>query len=289
MTRSRLHRTLRWSYVALGFVLLTSLAAKLAHYLPGVAGTPFERFATDLYDYMKDMALVFITVVATVLAGLYQRRQSFIAALKEEWREIVDAKSRLYAYTRLSHPTEFDYVEAFTAISAAIDNMRTVYGNVGETDGAIGLYPFAPLHDMRRALQSLDPSRHGERTDEQKKLARDAMLQSFYALRETFLEELDLEPPDRPLLAWGGRRHKKPGAPDWVRKLETAERIETDAASPPDPRLDRFLRQLYEREQTNAKPWYAPGRAAGRPSASDAPSNGAPLAADPDAREPPLT
>jgi hypothetical protein len=255
MTRSKLKNTLRWSYLALGFVLLVSLVAKLAPYIPGIAGTATQAVAADVYEYLKDMALVFITVVATVLAGIYQRRQSFISALKEEWREIVDAKSKLYGYTRLNHPTEFDYVEAFTAISATLDNMRTVYANVGETERLIGLYPFSPLHDMRRALQTLDPSKNAAVTEEQRKLARDAILQSFYALRETFLEELELEPPDRPLLAWGSRRHKQSGAPDWAVDAEAAERIETDAASPPDPRIDAFLRELYAKEHTTEKPW----------------------------------
>jgi len=269
MTRSKLRSMLRWSYVTLGFVLLLSLAAKLAPYVPGIAGTPVQAFAADLYEYLKDMALVFITVVATVLAGIYQRRQSFISALKEEWREIVDAKSKLYAYTRLNHPTEFDYVEAFTAISATLDNMRTVYANVGETETLIGIYPFAPLHDMRRALQTLDPTKNAAVTDGQRKLARDAILQSFYALRETFLEELDLEPPDRPVLTWGSRRHKATGAPDWARAHQNAERAQTDAASPPDPRIDTFLRELYEKEHTTEKPWrnLANGPLAGRPRA----------------------
>ena len=122
------------------------------------------------------------------------------AALKEEWREIVEAKSALFAYTQLEQPTRQDYLKAFLAISETLDNMRTVYANVGETDELIGLYPFAPLHDMRRALQSLDPAKNATASADDRKLARDAILQSFYALRECFLEELDLEPPDRPLL-----------------------------------------------------------------------------------------
>jgi len=241
--------------VALAGVLLVSLVAKLAPYIPGFAGGASEALAADLYEYLKDMALVFVTVVATALAGIYQRRQSFISALKEEWREIVEAKSRLYAYTRMSHPSEFDYIEAFTFISATIDNMRTVYANVGETESLIGLYPFSPLHDMRRALQTLDPSKNKAVTEEQRKLARDGILQSFYALRETFLEELDLEPPDRPILTWGSRRHKQTGAPDWARTVQHAERALTDAASPPDPRIDAFLRELYEKEHSTEKPW----------------------------------
>lgn len=285
MTRSKLRSTLRRSYVALGLVLLVSLVAKLAPYIPGVAGTPLGAFAADLYEYLKDMALVFITVVATVLAGIYQRRQSFISALKEEWREIVDAKSKLYAYTRLNHPTDFDYVEAFTAISATLDNMRTVYSNIGETERLIGIYPFAPLHDMRRALQTLDPTKDedGLVTDEQRRLARDAIIQSFYALRETFLEELELEPPDRPVLIWGSRRHKVTGAPDWARDQQNAERAETDTASPPDARIETFLRELYEKEHTTEKPWR---NLANGPLADRTPQNAPRAAGEPD---PPLT
>ncbi|MGE0765331.1 MAG: hypothetical protein AB7L90_02605 [Hyphomicrobiaceae bacterium] len=280
MTRSKLTRTLRWSYLALGFVLSISLLAKLAPYIPGIAGSPAQAVAADIYDYLKDMALVFITVVATVLAGIYQRRQSFLSALKDEWREIVDAKSKLYAYTRLHHPTEFDYVEAFTAISATLDNMRTVYANVGETESLIGIYPFAPLHDMRRALQTLDPSKETTFNDEQRKLARDGILQSFYALRETFLEELELEPPDRPLLMWGSRRHKRTGATDWAREAQFAERSRTDAVSPPDMRIDGFLRQLYEKEHTTEKPWR---------NLADGPLRGSKPAREGGEADPPLT
>ena len=259
MTRSRLRRTLRWSYVALALVLAVSLVTKLAEHIPGLAGTPSEKLAKDIYEYLKDMALVFVTVVATFLAGVYQRRQGFIAALKEEWREIVAAKSALFAYTQLEQPTRREYLEAFLAISETLDNMRTVYANVGETDELIGLYPFAPLHDMRRALQALDPAK-GEAlpSADDRRLARDAILQSFYALRECFLEELDLEPPDRALLTWGGRRVKSSGAPDWARERQDAERHLLDAAAPPDPRLAAFLEALYDKEHATAKPWRKP-------------------------------
>ncbi|MDX2158290.1 MAG: hypothetical protein SFW09_17460 [Hyphomicrobiaceae bacterium] len=255
MTRSTLRRTLGWSYVILLLVLAVSLTAKLAEHIPGLAGSPWEKLAKDIYEYLKDMALVLVTVVATYLAGVYQKRQSFLSALKEEWHDIVKAKSALFVYTQLDQPTRDDYLRAFLAISETLDNMRTVYRNVGETDALIGIYPFAPLHDMRRALQSLDPAKGKAFTAEDRKLARDAILQSFYALRESFLEELDLEAPDRPLLAWGGRRRKKSGAPEDALTTQRAERAATDAATPPDPRIDPFLQALYEKEHLTEKPW----------------------------------
>ena len=106
-----------------------------------------------------------------------------------------------------------DYLAAYYKVSETIDTMRIVYRNTGETDGLVGLYPYAPLHDMRRALQTLDPriaTGSDDRTE--KALVRDAILQSFSALRETFLEELDLEEPQHPLLISERRRLKIPGA-----------------------------------------------------------------------------
>ena len=255
MTRSTLRRTLVRIYWVLGLVLAVSLVTKLAEHVPGLAGSPAEKLAKDVYEYLKDMALVLVTVVAAVLASVFQRRQSFVAALKEEWRDILKAKSALYAYTQLDRPTLEQYLEAFCILSETIDNMRTVYRNVGETETLVGLYPYAPLHDMRRALQTLEPRKNAEPTAEQRKLARDAVLQAFYALRERFLEELEAEAPDSPLLIFGGRRLKRSGSPDWALAALAAQRAEHDRLAPAEPHIHSFLADLYDREHATAKPW----------------------------------
>ena len=100
MTRSSLRRTLGRAYWILGLVLAISLTAKLANHIPGLAGSPAERVLASLYDYLKDMALVLVTVVAAYLANVFQKRAIFLNALKEEWRNIVKAKSALYTFTR---------------------------------------------------------------------------------------------------------------------------------------------------------------------------------------------
>lgn len=266
MTRSSLRRTLGRAYWILGFVLVISLVAKLANHIPGLAYSPVERVLASLYDYLKDMALVLVTVVAAFLANVFQRRALFLNALKEEWRNIVKAKSALFAYTQREAPSREEYFEAFCAISESLDNMRAVYANVGETKSQIGLYPYAPLHDMRRALQAIEPETGRTITAEDRKLARDAILQAFYALRETFLEELDLEAPENPLLIQNGRRMKKPGAPGWAKRRQTSQHRIQDRAAPADPRITEFLTALYDKEQTTAKPWReVPSKAAAAP------------------------
>ena len=128
--------------------------------------------------------------------------------------------------------------------------MRSVYQNVGETSDLIGLYPYAPLHDMRRALQTLDPRKAARSRRRARNLARDAILQSFYALRETFLEELDLEEPDHPLLISGGRRAKMSGSTGGrAPRPGRASGAPGSQDQSPDPRIDEMLAELYDKEQ----------------------------------------
>jgi hypothetical protein len=250
MTRASLNRTLRRVYVVLGLVLAISIAAKLADRIPGIAGTPLARIAGDIYDYLKDMTLVLITVVAAYLANVFQKRSKFVERLEEEWRRIVRTKSALYTYCERQDASTDDYLAAFCRISETIDNMRVVYANVGETEELVGLYPFAPLHDMRRALQSIDPRKHADASPAERKLVRDAILQSFYALRENFLEELDLDEPDRPLTASVARRLKRPGVARHGRTLESRQIAVYDKhPAPRRQEIEELLWRLHAAEQ----------------------------------------
>ena len=137
-----------------------SFLAKIADHVPGLDGTGFEKILKDAYEYLRDMSLLIATGGVAYITNMFQKRSSFVEALKEEWRDIIATKSALFAYTQLERPTLEQYIATFCRLSETIDNMRSVYRNVGETDDLIGLYPYAPLHDMRRALQTLDPRKN---------------------------------------------------------------------------------------------------------------------------------
>lgn len=251
MTRHTLNRTLRRCYWLLTLVLLIALGAKLAPHIPAIAGTPLEHAASDVYEYLKDMTLVFITVVAAYLANVFQMRSKFVESLEEVWRSIVATKSSLYTFCEKQYPSSDDYLAAFCHISETIDNMRIVYKNSGETDELVGLYPYAPLHDMRRALQSIDPRKRATIPTEERKLVRDAILQSFYALRENFLEELDLKEPAHPILIAAGRRAKKPGSTAGAKSLLDWQRRHNDGKHGARPDIDDLLMRLYQAEHAN--------------------------------------
>jgi len=211
MTRSTLKRSLRRVYVLLILVLGISFIAKIADHIPVFAGTGAEKILKDAYEYLRDMSLLIATGGVAYIANMFQKRSSFVEALKEEWRDIIATKSALFAYTQLERPNLEQYLATFCRLSETIDNMRSVYQNVGETNELVGLYPFAPLHDMRRALQTLDPRKTPDADAETRNLVRDAILQSFYALRETFLEELDQEAHNLKLLEKQGLIRVAPG------------------------------------------------------------------------------
>lgn len=259
MTRQSLNRTISRVYMALALVLLVAFATKLAGYVPGLGAAlglsdDGIGLAARIYEFIKEMAPLLIAVLATYLASALQKRSKFTASLEQEWRALVATKNALYAFCEMAYPTADDYVATFCRMSETLDNMRIIYRNVGETDELIGIYPYVPLHDMRRALQTLDPRKNKNVTPEYRKLVRDAILHSFYALRENFLEELDLEEPVHPLLISGGRRLKVPGFSAPAQRLQERQRDRQNARdseqrSSRREDIDGLLGELHAREQ----------------------------------------
>jgi hypothetical protein len=251
MTRASVDRTLARLYWLLGLVLLLLLASKFANDVPGLP--PFAvSAANNVYDFMRDMSLLIATGGVAYISNVYQKRSNFVESLEEEWRNIVRTKSVLLATCEKPYLATDDYLAAYYRISETIDTMRIVYRNAGETDELIGLYPYAPLHDMRRALKTLDPRAGDTIPAEQKMLVRDAILQAFDALRETFLEELDLEEPQHPLLVAGSRRLKTPGAARHARVIEGDQRKRLDRQPAPRPDITAFLNELRDNEEPHA-------------------------------------
>lgn len=247
MTRTSVNRTLLRLYWILAIVLLLLLAAKFVDDVPGVP-SEIVSIASQIYEFVRDMSLLIATGGVAYLSNIFQKRSKFVESLEEEWRNIVRTKSILLNYCEKPYHATDDYLAAFSRISETIDTMRIVYKNSGETDTLIGLYPYAPLHDMRRVIQTLDPRNPQSPTEEHKKLVRDAILQAFYALRESFLEELDLEQPTNPLLISGGRRFKKSGAELSARTLQDRQRQRHDNSPAPRPDIETLLSELRAKE-----------------------------------------
>jgi len=201
MTRTQQNRILGFVVAGLLALIGIALAAKLS-------GIPW---ALNLYEFIRDTSLLIVTVIAAYLTYVYQRRTAFLQNLREQWREIVQAKAALIYYCHQADATLDDYLNAARELSQCIDNMRIVYANVGETDELIGIYPYSPLHHMRMVMEKLDP-RVANPTAEEKYAARGEIWEAFNAVREHFLDEFDIEEPARPILIHRMKRKKREGA-----------------------------------------------------------------------------
>lgn len=206
MTRRTLKKQIRKFVAVLLLLILIAGAAKFSTEF----GCP-HKWLEGVYKFIIDMSLLIFTIGAAFLANIFQQRSNFITNLKDEWHEIVRAKSSLIAYLDKPNRSVDDYFHSSQHLSQCIDYMRIVYCNVGETDKLIGKYPYEPLHDMRRSFQDVDP-RKGQISEDALLVARADIWDAFNALRERFLEELDLETPERPITTVGAKRKKKEGA-----------------------------------------------------------------------------
>ena len=109
MSRASLNRRLAIIYFICAVVLTISLAARVATAIPALEGTLFLKAAPLIYDYMRDMALVFVTMVAAYLANVFQKRTKFVASLEEEWRAMVKTKTALIQFCERENVTLDDY------------------------------------------------------------------------------------------------------------------------------------------------------------------------------------
>jgi hypothetical protein len=106
-------------------------------------------------------------------------------------------------------PTREKYQGAFNALSKAIDEVRGVYLNVGESAANVGLFPYEPLHDMRKALLAYGVMPTPGESDRQECGAK--INQAWFALRPQFLYELQPRRATYPITESGATDPRRGG------------------------------------------------------------------------------
>ena len=170
-------------------VLLLVGGAVCGRIFGGAAGLEFYVIVTDFIELE-------IALIAVYIANVFQQRAFFVRGLRQLWSDIIVAKNDLITYTHVTTPDRDQYGGAHRSISRAIDEMRGVYRNIGESETERGKYPYAPLHDMRLALKALG---HDEPDAETRRLARHRILRAWNALRYKFRLEFEPVEPTRPI------------------------------------------------------------------------------------------
>lgn len=187
MTKVMLVRRL----TAVALVIVALVTAAILGRLFG--GTP----GLALYQIIVDFTELQVALIAVYLAYVFQQRAFFVQMLRALWSQIIVAKNEIIGYSHDPVLTQEKFSRAYGAISEAIDEMRGVYRNVGETPKRLGFYPYEPLHDMVRALDELGFS---EPSEDERAVCRARVLRAWNALRYDFRREFRPPEPSNPII-----------------------------------------------------------------------------------------
>lgn len=194
MTKRALFWNVFWVMVLLFTALALSGFVVLGGEALGLEPAQIKRL-TDAGDWLVPLL---IAVPAGWLAFCFQRRLSYIAALRQLWERLVRSVQQALHYTRLAAPGEGDHVVVLMDLSCAIDDVRAVFRNVRENDEEgrhyrQGQFPFEGIKEIYRIVEALG---HGaSATPEKRADARRAIATCWLDMRLPLLREFDRPSP----------------------------------------------------------------------------------------------
>jgi hypothetical protein len=84
---------------------------------------------------------------------------------------------------------------------------------------------YEPLHDMRRALESIAPPHSESITSQDRDRVSSEIQDAFNAIREHFLDEFEIEEPSHPIVIRHMKRMRANGASQAARKLHRQQEV----------------------------------------------------------------
>jgi hypothetical protein len=146
-----------------------------------------------LYSTYKDLIPLVIAIPAAYLAYSFQRRGSYVQALRAYWSLLVRAVQGAYSYTNQSQPSFDQYSKVLTDLSVVIDEARGIFENLPVRGKPVGWYPFEPIKEIRRDLYNLG---YGEAvTAEKLDALRSRIDRRWKLVRKELLREFDRDVP----------------------------------------------------------------------------------------------
>ena len=180
-------RHLRWLLFAVlaAFGVTFSIAVFLR--------VPFDEVESSTYRTFKDVMPMMIAVPAAYLAFAFQRRNSYLQALRTLWSHMVEAVAAAMAYTDLDSPSRAEQQAVLMKLGIAIEEVRAVFKNVPKAGDDDGLYPFEPVKRIYQEIRALG---HGGQASEQARLAARARIYEMWkGSRSRLLAEFDRDTP----------------------------------------------------------------------------------------------
>ena len=142
---------------------------------------------------LANLIPVSLALPAVGLAAAFQRRNSYLQALRDLWGRLVPAAQVAIQYTHLNDPGQSDFARTQFVLSSAIDELRSVFANVPAEGAPYGLYPYENLKDIRNAIAWLN---FGPNFSQQKAcLTRKCIVRLWQEMHEAMLREFDRDVP----------------------------------------------------------------------------------------------
>ncbi|MBJ2157052.1 hypothetical protein [Variovorax sp. IB41] len=184
MTRNHL----RWILIlAIGVYAIAIIVAILLR-------RPFDQNPSAYYAAYKDAIPLVIAIPAAYLAFAFQRRNSYLQALRAVWGHMVEAIAAALAYTEIEAPTQEQRLQVLTKLSVAIEEVRGVFKNIPADGASDGWYPFEPIKQIHQEIRELTCS---NLTDSAKlrSNAKKRIYDMWKASRSRLLAEFDRDKP----------------------------------------------------------------------------------------------
>lgn len=145
MTRRQLKRTIIAVIVLYSFALVVGLYLYYSN----------EANKSHHYPIYKDLMPLIIAIPAAYLGFCFQRRASFLLALRLLRTNLTTAVNVTLQYTYKRETSSDDYTNTLISISKSIDEVRCVYRNLRESKNDDGHYPFESLKEIYNITKEL--------------------------------------------------------------------------------------------------------------------------------------
>jgi hypothetical protein len=154
---------------------------------------PFAEIESSKYKTFKDLMPMIIAVPAAYLAFAFQRRNSYLQALRTLWSHMVHAVAAAMAYTDLDAPSKAEHQAVLLKLGVAIEEVRAVFKNVPKAGDDDGLYPFEPVKRIYQEIRALG---YGGNADQRARIAaRSRIYEMWKGSRTRLLAEFDRDTP----------------------------------------------------------------------------------------------
>ena len=172
----------------------------------------FLFFYSSLYIYsefcLRPLATVLEALIPIALAvpvafltAAFNKRNSYMRALRDLWQRLVPAAQTAIQYTHLTSPDQRDFARTQESLSTAIDMLRGVFSNV-PTGSPPGLYPYENLKDIQRIVSLLKYGPNFRRAEVDK--ARLCITRLWQEMHVAMLGEFDRAVPLEPVSKYLG-------------------------------------------------------------------------------------